>query len=99
MTEELTEKVNLRTKVFAWTVSLITLVGLPTFEGVILNNHYNSLPRQEKIEYLKNQLKTHEHPPYGIMNPRNGGGILLTWSSMRQNTIRELERLRSDTTK
>ena len=63
----------------------------PALVAIINRNHYNSLSRQEKIEYLENRLRTYTHPP--MMGPKLGGAILL-WYEIRQKEIKELNRLR-----
>ena len=70
-------------------------LGLSIDYGIKNENYYNSLSKQEKIEYLQNKLNSSQYkfPPIGP-GPRGGGAMLALWSKAKRNMQNELTRLR-----
>lgn len=58
--------------------------------------YYNSLTKQEKIEYLEMQLNTaykRDLPP--LLTPKFGGALVISYSKTKRNIQSELEKLKA----
>ncbi len=81
-------------RIAEFTLIPLFLIGTPIVNGIIQNNHYDSLSRQEKIVFLENRLKFYEHIP-NIPGPRGGGWALIAYSNAKKHIQTELYKLKS----
>ena len=85
-------------EVIAVTLPLWGPVGAITIPALIERNHYNSLSREQRIEYLQDKLNTtykDEVPPTALMlGPRGGAVTLALYSSAKSNIKKELAKLK-----